>query len=78
MVARLASVLAALLVSTSASAATAGDVRRVLVLYPVSDGQPGILRFDESLRSVLKTRPHDRVEIYCLSRFLGSPTIAAE
>ena len=55
--ARLPSALAALLVFTSASAAAAQDVKRVLVLYPVSDGQPGILRFDESLRSALKSTP---------------------
>jgi signal transduction histidine kinase len=62
--ARLPSVLAALFVFTSASAAAAQDVRRVLVLYPVSDGQPGILRFDEGLRSALKARPNAQVEIY--------------
>ncbi len=60
----LPAVLAALLVFTSASVAAAQDVRRVLVLYPVSDGQPGILRFDESLRSALRARPDTRVEIY--------------
>ena len=58
-----AMVLAALLVFTSAPVA-AEDVKRVLVLYPVSDGQPGILRFDEGLRSALKARPDTRVEIY--------------
>ena len=40
------------------------DESRVLVLYPVSDGQPGILRFDKGLRSALKARPATRVEIY--------------
>ncbi len=58
-----AMVLAALLVVTSSPVA-AEDVKRVLVLYPVSDGQPGILRFDEGLRSALKARPDTRVEIY--------------
>ena len=57
-------VLAALLAFTSASVAAAQDVRRVLVLYPDSDGQPGILRFDESLRSAFRARPEARVEIY--------------
>ena len=61
---QLPAVLAALLVFTSASVAAAQDVRRVLVLYPVSDGQPGILRFDESLRSAFKASPDTRVEIY--------------
>jgi len=31
---------------------------------PVSDGQPGVLRFGESLRAVLKARPNIRIEIY--------------
>src|SRR5262249_32966725 len=57
-------VLMTLLLLASASVAAAQDVRRVLVLYPVSDGQPGILRFDEGLRSVFKTRPNTRIEIY--------------
>lgn len=34
------------------------------MLYPVSDGQQGILRFDEGLRPALKARPDTRVEIY--------------
>ncbi len=58
-----AMVLAALLVVTSAPVA-AEDVKRVLVLYPVSDGQPGILRFDEGIRTALKARLDARVEIY--------------
>ncbi len=57
-------VLASASSASSASSATAGEVKRVLVLYPVSDGQPGIFHFDEGLRSALKTRPNDRVEIY--------------
>ena len=35
-----------------------------MVLYPVSDGQPGILLFDQSLRSTFKASAHDKVEIY--------------
>ena len=50
------------LVSTSIAAGQ--DVKRVLVLYPVSDGQPGILRFDQSLRSVLRAHSNNRVEVY--------------
>jgi len=60
----LPSALAASLVFTSAWVATAQNIRRVLVLYPVSDGQPGIVRFDESLRSALKACPNTRVEVY--------------
>jgi signal transduction histidine kinase len=56
-------VLAVMIVATSSSGAAEGS-KRVLVLYPVSDGQPGILRFDNSLRSSLRSRPDIRVEIY--------------
>jgi signal transduction histidine kinase len=35
-----------------------------MVLYPVSDGQPGILLFDQSLRSAFKASGHDKIEIY--------------
>ena len=49
---------------TPASVAAPQDVRRVLVLYPVSDAQPGITRFDENFRSVLRAHPDTRVETY--------------
>lgn len=74
--ARLPSPLAAVLALAFASAANAQDIRRVLVLYPVSDGQPGILRFDEGLRSALKARPNDRVEIH--NEYLDSARFPGE
>ena len=74
--ARLSSVLAAVLVVSCASVARAQDIQRVLVLYPVSDGQPGILRFDENLRSALKTGPSGRVEIY--NEYLDSARFPGE
>ena len=55
-------VLAALLVVTSSPVA-AEEVKRVLVLYPVSNGQPGILRFDEGLRSPQGTPGHSRGDL---------------
>ncbi|MDR3622342.1 MAG: histidine kinase [Paludisphaera borealis] len=56
--------LAALLVLVSSSVATAGEIKRVLVVYPTSDGQPGILRFQESLRLGLMNGPTARFEIF--------------
>src|SRR5262249_45253804 len=47
-----------------ASAAGADNTRRLLVLYPVSDGQPGVLLFDQSLRSTCKTCSNQRIELY--------------
>src|SRR5262249_17006398 len=60
----LLSVLAFLAPVPSASAAGADHIRRVLVLYPVSDGQPGILLFDQGLRSTFKKSSNERIEIY--------------
>ncbi len=56
--------LAALLVLASSSVAVAGETKRVLVVYPTSDGQPGILRFQESLRIGLMDGTSSRIEIY--------------
>ena len=47
-----------------APAAGVPSTRRVVVLYPVSDGQPGILAFDQGLRSTFRSSSPDRIEIY--------------
>src|SRR5262249_28528217 len=60
----LLSVLAFLSSVPSASAAGTDDVRRVLVLYPVNDGQPGVSFFDQSLRSTCKACSNQRIELY--------------
>ena len=51
-----AMVLAALLVVTSSPVA-AEDVKRVLVLFPVSDGQPESTSSARGLRSALRATP---------------------
>jgi signal transduction histidine kinase len=56
--------LAAFLVLISSPIAAAQGARRVLVLSPVSDFQPGIIRFNKSLRSVFRTHLDTRVEVY--------------
>lgn len=74
---RLTPMLAALLVLISSPIAAAQGTRRVLVLYPVSDFQPGIIRFNENLRSVFRTHLDTRVEVYNeyldLARFPDEP-----
>src|SRR5262249_20982291 len=60
----LLSVLAFLSPTPSASAAGADDTRRLLVLYPVNDGQPGVSLFDQSLRSTCKACSNQRIELY--------------
>jgi hypothetical protein len=63
-IAELPQFLAALLVLASCSVTAAGETKRVLVVYPTSDGQPGILRFQESLRLGLMNGPAARFEIF--------------
>src|SRR5262249_39245831 len=59
----LLSVSALLALVPSASAAGADNIRRVLVLYPVSDGQPGGFLFDQSLRSACQGESNQRIEL---------------
>jgi len=47
-------VLASLSFFPFALAAAPDNTRRILVLYPVSDGQPGIFLHDQGLRSTFK------------------------
>ena len=56
--------LAVLLVLASCSVTVAGEIKRVLVVYPTSDAQPRILRFQESLRLGLMNGPTDRIEVF--------------
>src|SRR5215217_5422263 len=55
----------------------AEGTKRVVVLYPVSDGQPGIILFDQRLRSVLQSSSSGAIEIYNeyldAARFAGEP-----
>ena len=60
-IAELSHFLAALLVLAFCSVTAAGETKRVLVVYPTSDGQPGVLRFQESLRRGLMNGPLPRV-----------------
>ena len=46
------------------SVRAAGETKRVLVVYPTSDGQPGVLRFQESLRLGLMDGPPARFEVF--------------
>ncbi|WP_422931530.1 ATP-binding protein [Singulisphaera sp. PoT] len=39
-------------------------IRRVLVLYPSSEGQPGNLQFDQGLRSTFKSSSRETIELY--------------
>jgi signal transduction histidine kinase len=50
------------------------STRRVLVLYPVSDGQPGILLFDQSLRSIFRSSGREKIEVY--NEFLDAARFA--
>src|SRR4051794_7662445 len=61
------------------SAALAADPvapKRVVVIYPVSEGQPGILLFDQRLRSILRARYSNGIEIY--NEYLDSARFADE
>lgn len=59
-----ASVLALLSLGSPTPAAVADNTRRVLVLYPTADGQPGNLQFDQGLRSTFRTSSAEPVELY--------------
>lgn len=59
-----------------ASAANSAGTRRVVVLYPTSDGQPGIIRFDQGLRSTLKASSRETIEVY--NEYLDSARFADE
>ena len=63
-IAELSHFLAAVLVLASCSVTAAGETKRVLVVYPTSDGQPGVLRFQESLRLGLMNGPTARFEVF--------------
>ena len=58
------------------SAADPAGTRRVVVLYPTSDGQPGIIRFDQGLRSTLKSSSRETIEVY--NEYLDSARFADE
>src|SRR5947207_15847896 len=57
-------VVAVLYLAPCAIAAGPEGTRRIVVLYPVSDGQPGIIPFDQVLRSTLNSLSRDQVEMY--------------
>jgi signal transduction histidine kinase len=40
------------------------NTRRILVLYPVSDGHPGLFLHDQSLRSTFKAASRQHIELY--------------
>jgi signal transduction histidine kinase len=52
------------LVPCAVPAVGAEGTRRVLVLYPVNDRQPGILAFDQSLRATFASSTYRNIEIY--------------
>ena len=59
-----------------ASAANPAGTRRVVVLYPTSDGQPGTVLFDQGLRSTLKGSSRETIEVY--NEYLDSAHFADE
>ncbi len=61
--------LASLSFSPFALAAANDNTRRILVLYPVSDGQPGIFLHDQGLRSTFKA---SREHIVLYNEYLDS------
>jgi signal transduction histidine kinase len=63
-IAALSHFLVALCVLVSCSVTSAAQTKRVLVVYPTSDGQPGTLRFQESLRLGLMNSPTDHIEVF--------------
>jgi signal transduction histidine kinase len=60
----IAPLLALLYCGPPAPAAGAENTRRVLVLYPTAEGQPGSVLFDQGLRSAFKTSSAGHVELY--------------
>lgn len=63
---RIASIGVAVLLGLIPCSSVSGaeGTRRIMVLYPVSDGQPGIILFDQSLRSAFKSSSTSKIEIY--------------
>ena len=58
------------------SAADPAGTRRVVVLYPTSEGHPGNIRFDQGLRSTLKSSSRETIEVY--NEYLDSARFADE
>ncbi len=75
-IAELSHFLAALLVLASCSVTAAGETKRVLVVYPTSDGQPGVLRFQDSLRLGLMSGLPARFEVF--NEYLDSTRFSDE
>ncbi len=63
LVPRLLAVLASLCFAPFELEAAPNQTRRILVLYPVSDSQPGIFLHDQGLRSTLKAS-NEHIELY--------------
>jgi len=61
---RIAPLLTLLFICSPVPAAGAKNTRRVLVLYPVSDGQPGNLLFEQGLRHTFESSSAERIELY--------------
>jgi PAS domain S-box-containing protein len=61
---QVAPVLALLFFCPLIPAADGANVRRVVVLYPMRDGQPGTILVDQGLRHTFETSPAERVELY--------------
>jgi PAS domain S-box-containing protein len=55
---------ALLLIHSLNPAARAENSRRVLVLYPTSEGQPGTIAFDQGLRFTLRTSSTEQIEVH--------------
>ncbi len=60
----LAPLLVLLCICSPVPAAGIENTRRVLVLYPTSDRQPGSLLFDQGLRHTFENVSTERVEVY--------------
>jgi PAS domain S-box-containing protein len=61
---QVAPVLALLCFCPLVAEAGGASVRRVLVLYPMRDGQPGVFQVDQGLRHTFETSVAERVELY--------------
>jgi signal transduction histidine kinase len=59
-----APLLALVCLGSPGPAAGGDDVKRVLVIYPTSEGQPGSILFDQGLRAAVKASAADHIEIY--------------
>jgi PAS domain S-box-containing protein len=72
----IAPLLAVLFFCPPVPAAGAENIRRVVVLYPTADGQPGSILFDQGLRSTFVTSSAEPVELY--SEYLDSARFPEE